>query len=256
MYNEYIFRPLYNGLVGILDILPWADVGVAVFIFTVIVKLILYPLSKSAILTQMRMKEIEPEANRIRNQYPTDKQLQAMKLMELYKTKNVKPFSGILLLFIQLPILFALISVFYKVIPEIDATLLYSFISVPEVKTNFLGLGIIDLTQPSLILAIVTAVVQYFQRKYSLASKQIANQKNNNTPTNPLMASMNSMTSQMKYFIPVLAFVSIYWIIPTSFPQAASIVGIYWATSALMTLLQELYIGRKYTSIPATVITK
>jgi len=87
MYNEFIFRPLYNGLVGIMDIFPWAGVGVAVIIFTVVVKLVLYPLSKSALLTQVRMKAIEPEANKIKAQYANDRQVQAMKVMSSTKPK-------------------------------------------------------------------------------------------------------------------------------------------------------------------------
>ena len=67
MYHTIIFQPLYNGLISIIDLIPWIDVGVAVILFTIIVKLILFPLSKSALLTQVRMKEVEPEANRIRN---------------------------------------------------------------------------------------------------------------------------------------------------------------------------------------------
>ena len=72
MYHELIFRPLYNGLVGIMDIIPLIDVGMAVVIFTVIVKLVLFPLSKASLLTQVRMKAIEPEANKIKAQYATD----------------------------------------------------------------------------------------------------------------------------------------------------------------------------------------
>src|SRR3954468_22797585 len=98
MYHTIIFQPLYNGLIGLIDLIPWIDVGVAVILFTVIVKFVLFPLSKSALLTQVRMKEVEPEANRIRTQYANDRQLQAQKTMELYKSKGVKPFSGILLL--------------------------------------------------------------------------------------------------------------------------------------------------------------
>ncbi len=240
MYNELIFRPLYNGLIGIMNLLPWIDVGIAVFIFTVIVKVILYPLSKSALLTQVRMKDIEPEAAKIRSQYAKDKQLQAQKVMELYKTKGVKPFSGVLLLIIQLPILFALISVFYKIIPTIDATILYSFVSVPVLKTMFLGF--IDLTQPSLYLALATGVIQYLQLKYSLASQQAAPQSN----TGGMANIANSMNTQMKYAIPVLAVVSIYWIIPATFPGASSIIAVYWMTSSLMTFLQELVIRKKH----------
>lgn len=243
MYNEIVFRPLYNGLVGVMDILPWVDLGVAVIIFTVIVKVILFPLSKSSIMTQARMKEVEPEANKIKLQYKDDRQVQSVKIMELYKTKGVHPFSGVLLLFIQLPILLALISVFYKIIPDFHPEFLYSFIKTPIINTNFLGL--IDLTHKSLILSAVVAVIQFLQMHYSLATRQ---QKANPVATNPsgtpnFAASMNT---QMKFMLPVLAFVSTYWLIPAKFPEAASIIAIYWSVSSLCTLLQELVIRKRY----------
>jgi YidC/Oxa1 family membrane protein insertase len=244
MYHTYIFLPLYNGLVGIMDALPWVDVGVAVIIFTVIVKLILFPLSKSSLLTQVRMKEIEPEANKIKAQYANDRQTQTLKVMELYKAKGIKPFSGVLLLIIQLPILLALISVFYKIIPSIHPEYLYSFISAPDITGKTLFLGLIDLTQKSVILSILTGVVQFFQLHFSLASRQPAGLQAPTTPGGTDMAT--SMTKQMKYFLPLLAFASTYWIIPAKFPQAASIIAIYWTVSTLFTLGQELYIRKKH----------
>jgi YidC/Oxa1 family membrane protein insertase len=244
IYNAVIFRPLYNGLVGIMDVLPWIDVGMAVIIFTVIVKLILYPLSKSALLTQVRMREIEPEAAKIRAQYSTDRQAQALKIMELYKAKGVRPFSGILLLIIQLPILLSIISVFYKIIPVLQTNLLYSFVSAPDLTDRLNFLGLINLTTPSLSLALVTAAVQFLQIKYSFASQQAAPVPG--AAANATTQFAATMNTQMKYLVPILAFVSIYWIIPASFPQASSIIAIYWMTSSLMTFLQELMIRRKY----------
>ena len=244
MWNTFIFQPLYNGLIGIMDLLPWADVGVAVIVFTAAVKILLFPLSKSAILTQVRMKEVEPEANKIRNKYADDKQVQAMKVMELYKTHGIRPFAGVLLLIIQLPILFALISVFYHIIPTVNTALLYSFVAVPALKTHFLGL--VDLTKPSLILSLLTAVIQYLQLKYSLASKQAAAAPKSTGPGAGMNNMANSMNTQMKYLVPILAFASTYWIIPARFPEAASIIAIYWMTSSAATLLQELYIRKKH----------
>ncbi|MBU6426658.1 membrane protein insertase YidC [Patescibacteria group bacterium] len=245
MYNTLIFEPLYNGLVGIMDLLPWIDLGMAVIIFTIIVKLALFHLSKSSILTQVKMKEVEPEANKIKAQYANDRQTQALKIMELYKSKGIKPFAGILLLIIQLPILLALLSVFYKIIPTINPDYLYSFVSMPSVKTMFLGL--IDLTKPSLILAIMTAVAQFVQLHFSLASKQFkpatVNKDQTGTPPLDFAASMNK---QMKYMLPALAFISTYWLIPAKFPQAASIIALYWSVSALFTLGQELVIRKRY----------
>jgi YidC/Oxa1 family membrane protein insertase len=244
MYHAIIFQPLYNGLIGLIDLIPWIDVGVAVILFTIIVKLILFPLSKSALLTQVRMKEVEPEANRIRTEYAADRQLQAQKTMELYKSKGIRPFAGILLLFIQIPILLALVSVFYKLIPTIDTASLYSFVSAPDISTKTMFLGFINLTVPSIWLAIATAIAQFLQLKYSLASRQQAQQPQTKQAGAASMA--NSMNSQMKYFVPILAFVSLYWLIPARFPQAASIIALYWMTSTLMTFLQELYIRKKH----------
>jgi len=247
MYRELIFRPLYNGLVGIMDLIPGIDVGIAVIIFTCIIRLVLFPLSKSALLTQVRMKGVEPEVNKIKAQYATDRQTQALKIMELYKSKGIKPFSSILLIIIQLPILFALISVFYKIIPTIQPDLLYSFINVPAVSPTLFGL---DLTEKSLILALITAVFQYFQLHFSVAARQqqaMSAQMVKNGGKLDMSAQLaNSMNSQMKYMLPIIAFVSLYWIIPASFPQAAAIIAIYWSVSSLFTLAQEIYIKKRH----------
>jgi len=247
LFNAIIFLPLYNGLVGIMDVVPGVDVGIAVIIFTCVIRLILFPLSKSALLTQVRMKEIEPEANKIKLQYKDDRQTQALKVMELYKSRKIHPFSGVLLLFIQLPILLALISVFYKITPTIHPELLYSFIHLPTIKPTLLGL---DLLNKSLILALITAVIQYFQMHFSLAARQqntiSANTIKNGGKLDSSAQLATSMNKQMKYFLPVVAFVSLYWLIPARYPQAAAIIAIYWSVSALFTLGQELYIRKRH----------
>lgn len=246
MYHTIIFLPLYNGLVGIVDLFPWLDIGLAVIVFTVLVKIILYPLSKSSILTQIRMKDVEPEMNQIKNQYKDDRQAQALHIMELYRSKKIKPFAGVLLLFIQLPILLALISVFYKIVPSIHPEFLYSFISVPTIKTHFLGL--IDLSHKSLFLSLMTGVIQFLQIHFSPAMRQQKKSAAQNSLQNNDFSTQlaSSMSSQMKYMLPILAFVSTYFLIPLQFPQAASIIAIYWSTSTIFTLAQEIYIRNRY----------
>lgn len=242
LYNTFIFQPLYNGLVGIMDLLPWVDVGIAVIIFTIVVKFILFPLSKSSLLTQIKMKEVEPEMNQLKKQYATDRQTQALKFMELYRSRGIKPFSGIFLVFIQLPILFALISVFYKIVPEVRPDLLYSFISAPDINPIFLG--IIDLTHKSVVLSAITAIIQYFQLRFSFASRSVpSGQGGSDDFASQLTASMGK---QMKYTLPLIAFAATYWFIPATFPQAAAIIALYWSVSSLFTLGQELYIHKKH----------
>ena len=150
-----------------------------------------------------------------------------------------------MLLIIQLPILLGLLSVFYKIIPTINSSYLYSpYIYAIPVHTMFLGL--INLTKPSLVLAIITAVAQFIQLQFSLASKQfkpVTAPASSGTPPLDFAASMNK---QMKYMLPLLAFASVYWIIPARFPQAASIIALYWIVSTLFTLGQELVIRKRY----------
>jgi len=250
MYNQFIFLPLYNGLVGIMNIIPGIDVGVAVIIFTCVVKLILFPLSKKALLTQVRMKSVEPEANKIRLQYADNKQEQALKIMALYKERGIKPFASILLLIIQIPILFALISVFYKIIPNVQPELLYSFIADPHASATLFGL---DLTQKSITLALITGLIQYLQLKYSVAAQQQKDMADNTLKNGGKLDAAsqmaNSMNTQMKYILPIVAFASVYWIIPASFPQAASVIAIYWSVSSLFTLAQELYIKKRHIGV-------
>src|ERR1035437_811775 len=122
IFHNFFYAPLYNGLILFINVIPFHDVGLAVILFTCIIKVIIFPLSQQSIKTQFEMKQIEPELNEIKLKYKDDKQVQAEKTMQLYKDKGINPFAGILLMLIQLPILIALYWVFLKGgLPTIDA---------------------------------------------------------------------------------------------------------------------------------------
>lgn len=247
MYHNFIFLPLYNSLVYIVTLFPGISIGMAVIIFTILVKIVLFPLSKSSLIAQVKMKSVEPEVNKIRAQYANNRQEQGLKIMEYYRSKNIKPLSGILLVFIQLPILFALVSVFYHIIPEVKTEYLYSFITTPTINPTLFG---IDITGRSLVLALLTGLAQYFQLRYSVSMSQqrkISSQNQKNGIKSDAMTDIaTNISSQMRFTIPIMAFVSVYWIIPHTFPTAASIIAIYWIVSSLFTLGQELYIKNRH----------
>lgn len=229
MYHEYIFRPLYNGLIFLFDALPWIDAGVAVILFTSIVKLALFPLSKKAIITQARMKEVQPELEALQAKFKDDKQALSVATFELYKKKQVNPFSSILLILIQLPILFALYSIFVRSgLPVVNEALLY-FAKVPVINMHFLGL--IDISHKSLILSAIAAVAQFFQIKYSVGKTPV---KKENASFQDDFA--RSMSVQMKYIFPVMVFVISY--------TTSGVIALYWAVSSLFTLGQEIYVKR------------
>ncbi len=229
LYNNFVFNPLYNGLIYLIDVIPGIDAGVAVIIFTIIVRLVLFPLSKKAVVTQVKMKEIEPELNRIKREI-TDRQQQAMAVMDLYKKKGVNPFSSILFLFIQLPIIFSLYSIFMNSgLPEVKEALLYGFVSVPVIDMNFLG--ILDIGSKSIILAIIAAIAQYLQLHFSFASSgpQVKSD-------DPAMEMTQNMMKNMKYIFPIMVFFISY--------KIAAVVALYWTVSSLFTLGQEIVVRR------------
>ncbi len=217
-----------------MDVLPWIDAGVAVVLFTIIVRLILFPLSKKAIVTQVRMKELEPELNHIKNTMKDDRQGQALKVMALYKEKKVSPFSSFFVLLIQLPIIYALYSIFiHSGLPIVNTSLLYNFVDIPNVDMNFLGL--IDIGPRSILLALIAAVAQYLQLHFSLAHMTPPNTlSKNNPPTQMDMAQ--SMTRNMKYIFPIIVFLISY--------NISAVVALYWAVSSFFTLGQEIVVRR------------
>lgn len=228
IFHTLFYNPLYNGLIYLIGVIPGGNIGVAVIVFTAIVKFILLPLSKGAVITQLKMKELEPELNKIKEKYKGDQQELGRKMLEFYRENNLNPFAGILLALIQLPIILALAFIFYKGgLPNVDTSLLYSFVEVPSViGTHFLGL--IDVAVRNIPLGALAGITQFFQVQLSIPPHK----PTEGTPTfkDDLARSMNV---QMRYVLPAIVFfVSL---------GVSAAVSLYWITSNLFTIAQELY---------------
>lgn len=231
LWDTFLYEPLHNALVFLIGVIPGGDVGLAVIALTIIVKLVLFPLSQKSVVSQIAMKAIEPDIQKIKEEYKDDKQEQAKKTFELYKEKGVNPFSGCLVLIVQLPIIFALYYVFYRGL-TITGEGLYSFVKIPEViNTNFLG--ILDVTSKSIVLAILTGISQFFQMKYAMPSTPPSNGEK--SFANDFAKSMNF---QMKYILPVFIAIVSYTI--------SAAVALYWLTSNLFAIGQEIYVRRRF----------
>jgi YidC/Oxa1 family membrane protein insertase len=124
IWNTVLYAPLLNALAFLVSIVPWGDVGIAVIILTIFVKTILFPLSQRSIESQIKMNLLAPELKKIKDG-GASKEEQAKQTFELYKQHKTNPFSGCLLVLIQIPIIFALYYVFLKGI-NLDGSLLYS----------------------------------------------------------------------------------------------------------------------------------
>jgi len=229
------YQPLYNGLIFVMWLLPVSDAGIAVIVFTVLIKLILFPLSKKAVQTQMRMKEYEGELNEIKERNKEDKQQQAQEMMNFYKEKGINPFSSFLLILIQLPIIIALYHIFLNAgLPEINTGLLYSVAYTPsEVTTNLFGLSFLTVSGKSWVLALLAAVTSFFQIRYSMPPMK---KKTSNEP-NFKEDLARSMNVQMRYVFPVIVFFIAY--------NISGAIALYWITSNLFTIGQEIVVRKQ-----------
>ncbi len=235
IYHTFFFDPLYNTLVSLFNFLPSVDAGIIVILLTVLVRTIIFPLSRKAVLTQVKMAEIAPDLALIKEKYKDKAEEQARLTLALYKEKGVNPFSGILVIIIQIPIIFALYQIFLH-FPEVNAAILYSFVNVPEsINTTFLGF--IDLTVKSIPLALLAAISTYFQ--FYVSTKGQAKPKGNSFGDN----LTRSMQTQMKYFFPVIVFFISYSI--------SGAIALYWLTTNLFSIAQEIFVRRKLKPVVA-----
>jgi YidC/Oxa1 family membrane protein insertase len=186
MFETFVERPVFNLLELIYAAVPGHDLGIAIIIFTVVIRLALWPLVKKQLHQSRAMRKLQPKLKTIKKQAGGDKQKQARLQMELYKEHGVKPFSTIGTLIIQIPIFIALFFSIRKLIedPGILQTFSYDWVrelpwiqTLAEDMTQFQHtlLGLVDLSEsgigggtiylPAIILALAAAYTQYHQSK-------------------------------------------------------------------------------------------
>lgn len=239
LWNTVFYQPIYNILVFIINNITFGDVGFAIILVTIIIKLILSPLTKKSIKSQILMKRMEPEIKQIKKDFP-NKEEQAKKTFDLYKKYGTNPFSGCLVVIIQLPIIFALYYVFYNGI-SIQKDIIYPFIQIPTVMhTNFLGL--IEMGSKSLFLGIFAGFTQFIQGYLASPSKtkkiEIVKEIETKDGKKDFQEQLSdSMQMNVKYILPIfIGFVA--W-------KISAAVALYWVVSNIFTIVQEWYIRRQ-----------
>lgn len=227
LFNTVLYEPLFNLLVFLHNVIPGHDVGIAIIILTVIIKLILLPLSLRATKSQKALQDLQPKMEELKKKHKDNKEEQAKALMELYKNEKVNPLSSCFPLLIQFPFLIAVFQVFRNGFKPESLDLVYPFIEKPEML-NPISFNIMDLSQPIAVLALLAGGAQYWQTKMLMHKKQPV--KTNGARDESMTAMMNK---QMLYMMPVLTV-----FIGLSLPGGLTL---YWfITTALMVLQQKL----------------
>lgn len=230
LYQTILFQPLLNLLIGFYNLV--GDIGIAIILVTILIRLILLIPSQKALKSQKALQGLQPKLEEIRKKYKDDKKKQSEAMMRFYQENKINPLGSCLPMLIQLPILFALYSVFMKGLKEESMQLLYPFVSQPEhIKTIFLGF--LDMTKPNAFLAVLAGLLQFAQSKMMLAKT-----KKTTAPTAGMLGDMGSMMGkQMTYLMPAMTV-----FIALGLPSG---LALYWVTTTIFAIFQQYIIMKK-----------
>lgn len=232
MFHTFFYEPIYNLLVFVLSVVPLHDIGTAIVVVTLIVKIVLLPINLSSLRTQYIMKKLEKEMGVIRELQKTNPQEAGKQMVSLYKREKVNPFSSFFGMLLQIPIFFALYFAFAKGFTA-DVESLYSFVTFPE-TLHTVAFGLFDVTQKNIIVALLAGVSSYLlarRQTQGMVQKKEAHEESFQDHF------MKSMQIQMLYVIPVIVFLSGVYL-----PSA---LALYWLVSNVVSYGLDVYMKNK-----------
>lgn len=232
-FKTIIYEPLYNLLVALIDVMPGGDVALAIILLTLIVRVLLTPLFSKSIKMQAAMEKIKPELAALQEKHKNDKAQLGQKSLELYRSHKINPLTTFFVLLLQIPVFVSLYYMFAQGgLPTLDTASLYSFTPRPQTVDMHL-LGLLDVSERSIILAALAGISQYLQIRFSPAGKPMP--KSDKPSFKDDLA--RSMNLNLRFGMPLLIGVVAY--------ALASAVALYWITNSLVTIAQELLIRRR-----------
>jgi YidC/Oxa1 family membrane protein insertase len=213
-----IFNALVDGMTWILNWLYSLTVsisvpsyGIAIILLTIIIKMVLYPLTKKQMKSMLAMQQLQPKLKEIQKKYKDkDPQKMQQKTMELYKKYNINPLAGCLPLLVQMPILIAL----YRS--------LFEFPYINEAHASFIWVPSLSSGDPYFLLPVLAAVTTYLQSKMTTTASD---------PTQRMML----------YMMPVfIGYISS--IVPAG-------LALYWVAFNVVGSIQQYFINKQGTVI-------
>lgn len=245
LFHELLVRPLFNALILLYDVVPGQDLGVAIILLTLLVRLILFPLVVRQFRSQRRLTELQPKVEELRKSVH-DRGEQSRRLLQLYREHGVSPASGCLPLIPQLPILWAMYLVLRRGLDAASLSSLYAFVpnpgainpqafgflnlAAPAIQRSASGLAI---AWPALVLALLTGAVTYWQLKLTPTGRPSHPASADKAPAEQLA---HRMSQQMRFIVPLT---TVYFTL--AFPTG---LALYWFVTTLVAALQQWVILR------------
>jgi len=264
MFTTLIFQPIFNLLVLIYALLPGHNFGVAIILFTIIVRLLMWPLVKRQLHQAKAMRELQPEIKRVKAEAKGDRQKESAMLMELYKEKGINPVGSIVVLIPQFLILIGLYSGLNKVVHDPHSLVTFAYPVLQNLGWmehlahnihNFDNtlFGSVDLTKaaisqagvywPALIIAVGSSIMQYYQSKQLMPSDKNARSlrtilREAGSGKQADQSEVNAAVSRStKYFLPAMIL-----LITVKLPAA---LGLYWLTGGVVAYIQQARVLRQ-----------
>ncbi|HUP26717.1 MAG TPA: YidC/Oxa1 family membrane protein insertase [Candidatus Limnocylindrales bacterium] len=270
IFEVVIVKPIFNLLVLIYGILPGHNFGLSIILFTIIVRLLMWPLVKKQLHQAKAMREMQPELKRIKKATKGNRQQESLMLMELYRERGISPFGSLGTLVVQLIILIGLYSGLRRVVTNPHAIIDYSYSwlhGLPGLKALAANIqsfdatlfGLVDLTKsalgttdgaskgdlarsgglyiPALIIVLGSAVAQFYQSKQLLPAPKDGRSlrtilKDAGSGKNAEQSEVNAAVGQStKYLLP---FMIVLFTI-----GLASALSLYWLTSGIVAYIQQ-----------------
>ncbi len=258
MFDTLIVKPIFNILVLVLSALPGHNLGLGIIVFTILVRILLWPLLKKQLHHTKAMRELQPELTRIKKEAKGDRQLESKLTMELYREREINPFSSIGIILLQLPILIGLYVGLRRVIDDPNSIINFAYEPVKQLgylkelqaditKFDATLFGVVDMKQaalkdgvrylPALLIAIASAAVQYFQSKQltpnqgeSRNIRQILRESTQGKQAD--QAEMNAAVSRLTLLMIPAMILFISLSLPSALP-------LYWLTSGVVAYIQQ-----------------
>ncbi len=250
LFNQIFSFPILNVLFLLYRV--FSDFGLSIIVMTIIIKLILFPLTLQQLKSMKATQALQPQMAELRKKYAKDQQAQALAVQALYKEYGVNPVAGCLPLLVQLPVLYGMFNAFNSVL-RYQATkqvslldhinnLIYPFLPhfthVPNLDLNwftFLNAAWhfpLSQPDPTHILPIIAGLATFIQLRMSqpVAVAQVGSSKNGSTAPDPTQQSMKTM----QYIMPLIT-VFFGWTFPAG-------LALYWTVSSIFQAVQQYFV--------------
>jgi len=205
------------------EIIGIPSYGIAIALFTLAIKVILFPLTRKQYVSMARMQEIQPELQKLQKKYKNDPERQQQEMMKVYQEYGVNPFASCLPLLIQMPILLALFTTLQRFFDPVRHP---AYVNLD--KATFLWVPSLGSPDPLFILPVLVALGTFVQQKVTMA-------KGGATPQGDGAGAQTQKV--MLYFMPLfIGYIS------KNFPAGLSV---YWVVYSIYGIIEQFLIRRE-----------